>query len=100
MIAIVTLSHGFCVYVGFFVNVCLCVCVCVYSLVKDDSTIFCKKADRRVAVAIATVQPGFVSSSSEFFFFSHRDRQKKTTSRLFPPLSLFVFLLTLQTNTC
>lgn len=64
--------------VGLFVNVCVCVCVCVFVclLVKDDNTVFYKKADWRVAVAIATEQPGFVSCSSEdfFFFFSHSHR--------------------------
>ena len=49
-------------------------CVCVFPPVRDDSTIFCKQADRRVAVVIATVQPGFGSCSSEdlFFFFPPR----------------------------
>lgn len=50
------------------------VCVCVCLLVKDDSTVFYKKADWRVAVAIATEQPGFVSCSSEdfsYFFHTH-----------------------------
>lgn len=57
VIAIVSLAQWFCV------SMCVNgkrVCVCL--LVKDDSTIFCKKADRRVAVAIATEQPCFVSS--------------------------------------
>lgn len=59
-----------------FITGIVCVCVCglfanvrVSLLVKNDSTIFCKKADRRVAVSIVTEQPGFVSCSSEEFFF-------------------------------
>lgn len=66
-------------------------------VVKDGSTIFCKKAIRRVAVAIATEQPVFVSCSSAFFFLTFR--QKKNNESI--STLLFVhFLLPLQTNTC
>lgn len=66
VIAIVASSQGFCECMWVICKrVCVCVRVCL--LVKDDSTIFCKKADRRVAVAIVTEQPGFLSCSSEDF---------------------------------
>lgn len=101
MIAIVSLSQGFFVCMWFFCKrVCVRACVCVCLLVKDDSTIFCKKADRRVVVAIATEQPGFVSCSSvEFFFLTLAQIKKNKTLSSISTLVLVCFLLPLLTNT-